>query len=624
MENNKIIEVGLILLVVMFFSFSVGASGEIVGKSEQTVCCEKTNSGLFCQEVPETDCRSDSRAIPTACESTSFCNPGYCFDSNEGTCLGNVPQLVCNEEGGSWAEEKPAQCELGCCTLGDQASFVTLTRCKKLSSYLGLETNYNANVNSEAACILIASGSERGACVFEKEFETTCEVTTRADCTSERVFGTGSGETKDDVSSKSLEGLTPAKREVQTSPEDGEVIFNLGMLCSAEVLGTNCGPTKETTCLAGREEVYFVDSCGNPGNIYDSSKVNDDEYWTFIGDKSEACGANRDNANSQSCGNCNYLLGSYCRASETGTASPTHGENICVSLNCQVSEETKGKARLHGESWCGFDEDRDFIPNRENEVDEAGNYLIDAIVKETNAKATSQIDNALSRLKLGKGVGADFLKSSGAPVGSRFIRYSCINGEVVTEPCAEFRQEECLENVRETSLGDFTEAACRVNRWQDCSAQATKSDCVNSDVRDCKWLDGFEHVFMGGVADGSNLDSSSLSVAQKLLGKPQAGQKDVGGCVPQNPPGFNFWKGDEATNLCGQANALCPVTYEKGFGDDDWECVENCECLPGGSIELKRIQMCMNLGDCGPKVNWAGQKGRGSGYTNTIQDTDDE
>jgi len=611
------------LVFVMLLS-SVHASGEIVGKSEATVCCEQTNSGLFCQDVPEVDCRSDSRAIPTACESTSFCNPGYCFDSNEGTCLGNVPQVVCNEEGGSWAEEKPAQCELGCCTLGDQASFVTLTRCKKLSSFLGLETNYNAEVNSEAACILLASSSEKGACVYQKEFEVTCEVTTRADCTSERVFGTSSSETEDGVNSEDLEGLTPAEDEVQTSPGEGEVVFNPGMLCSAEVLGTNCGPTEDTTCLAGKEEVYFVDSCGNAGNIYDSNKVDDDEYWSFIKDKSEACSANSDNANSQSCGNCNYLLGSYCRASDSETANPTHGDNICVSLNCEASEETGDKDRLHGESWCGFDEEKDFVPKQRDELEQAGNDLVEAIVSETNAQAASHVDKALASIGLGNGIGTEFLGSSGAPVGSKFFRYSCINGEVVTEPCAEYRQEECLENIRETSLGDFTEAACRVNRWQDCSAQSNKADCVNGDVRDCKWLDGFEYVFMGGIGNSSNLDSSSISVAQGLLGEFEAGTRDVGGCVPKNPPGFNFWEGEEATNLCGQANAFCPVTYEKGFGDDDWECVENCECLPGGAIEVKRVQMCMNLGDCGPKVNWIGDKGRGTGFKSTQQDIDDD
>jgi len=58
--------------------------------------------------------------------------------------------------------------------------------------------------------------------------------------------------------------------------------FYEGVLCSAETLGTDCGPSKETTCVDGRDEVFFTDSCGNLANIYDSSKINDKEYWTNV------------------------------------------------------------------------------------------------------------------------------------------------------------------------------------------------------------------------------------------------------------------------------------------------------------------------------------------------------
>ena len=40
--------------------------------------------------------------------------------------------------------------------------------------------------------------------------------------------------------------------------------------------------TKETTCIEGKDEVYFKDSCGNIANIYDSSKINDKGYWNKV------------------------------------------------------------------------------------------------------------------------------------------------------------------------------------------------------------------------------------------------------------------------------------------------------------------------------------------------------
>jgi len=594
-SGRRIFLFAIIFLIAL--SNQVIAQGEIVGSLEATVCCEETNSGLFCQDVPESYCESGARSFPTACSSTSFCKPGFCFDSSEGTCLGNVPQQVCNSEGGTWTEEKPAQCELGCCIIGDQGLFSTLTRCKKVSSFYGVETNYDSTILEESACILIASSAERGACVFEKEFEKTCKMTTRAECTPENI-GVGSGEVSEGVDADNL-GLLDNIDEVLTSP--GGVVFNPGLLCSAEILGTNCGQSEQTTCLDGKEEIYFVDTCGNPSNIYDASKLRNDEYWTYIKDKSESCNPERDNVGG-SCGNCNYLLGSICRNEG--------GENACVSLNC-VEED--GRKRLHGESWCQYDEDVDFAP-RSLGTEQS---VIDEIVGQTSEKFNSVISQSVSNYASGIGLGKAFYETSGGKVGSRYYRNVCINGEITVEPCADFRQEECIENIRETELGEFSEAACRVNRWQDCTAQKTKFDCLNNNARDCKWLDGIGYILMGGLANGSSIEKNSIASFKTGVKEIEAGRRDLGACVPEIPPGLRYWEGEEAAGICAQANALCPVTYEKGVLDDEWECVKNCECLPGGELEATRAQLCMALGDCGPKTNFVDDRGRGEGYAIT-------
>ncbi len=491
--KNKII-FGLIALgLIIAFANDVFAQ-------ENTVCCEQTNSGAFCQNVPTEECMPGSNQVPTSCDATSFCKSGTCYDSTEGTCLDNTPQIVCNQNGGIWSEESPPQCGLGCCILGDQAAFVTLVRCKRLSGFLGLQTNYNPTITSETACIAAVQGQDKGACVFEQDFERNCKFTTRSECD---AIGTGN---------------------------QNPVEFYKDKLCSAEELGTICGQTTETTCVPGKDEVYFKDSCGNAGNIYDASKINDQEYWTNVKSKDESCGFGQGNAGSNSCGNCNYLQGSICRDEKIAGGNPTYGDFICADLNC-VDEQ--GNDRLHGESWC--------------KSDPKG------------------------------GDGQD-------KVGSRSYRFLCNNGEVVSEPCADFRAEECVEDEIETSNGPFSQAACRVNRWQDCIAQTEEKDCVNTDRRDCFW-------------------DNQASFGNKT-------KKGV--CLPKTSPGLNFWDAEASQQICGLASRKCVVVLEKGlFGGE--ECKENCDCLTNKWVDQQNL-VCTALGDCGNSVNYIGQAGYDDGF----------
>lgn len=646
MKKDTKIGVGLILLLVVvlgiFNSMNSVAqqtneqevfSSEVVGTSEPTVCCEITNSGNYCLNVKEEDCTNpDSRKTNSACSSTAFCNLGYCIDPQVGTCLGNVPQVVCNQDGGSWSEDKPASCNLGCCNLGDQAALTTLVSCKSLSGGYGLTTEWDPEITDQDVCLATAGGYVKGACVFEEDFQKTCKITTRENCNADSVLGKGildqtSGDTASDVvvdnsgnpvgsgtpgslpatDTTPADGITDAtstttvstdtitttdtatdNNEPLNSPEiNGEckdgVCFYQGILCSAEELvGVNCGPSESTTCLEGKEEVYFLDSCGNPANIYDASKKKDVAYWTNIIEKSEACGIDSNNENSVSCGNCNYQLGSFCREADSTTPSPDYGDYICKSLNC-IDDE--GKKRIHGESWCATD--------------------------------------APGQVGTGK-----------LPVGSKFFRNTCVNNQIKVEPCAEFRQEECIEEV----TNGFSQAACRVNRWQDCTAQTKKDACLNVDRRDCKWMEGIEYVLMGVRPSntGDNQEDSTVEGANTLGGLKEKAQQyndgdlDLGACVPANPPGLDFYGAvvddkssngggqgtSEAEAICAQANAACPVTYtKKKFldGDDEWECAEHCECLTE-ELQQKRSQVCMAMGDCGPNVNIANQKGTGVGF----------
>ena len=407
MKKNIIIAIGILLALTILIS--------IIPAQQADYCCEKTDYGAWCMNAPEEACDERYRKAPTSCDATSYCKEGCCYESQEGLCMENTPQRICDEKEGTWSESPECdipQCDLGCCVLDNQAAFVTLTRCKRLSSLNGLETDFRGGINSEVECIAVTQLRDKGACVYEEEFFKTCKFTTREQC--QQIKSTGN----------------------MTEPE-----FYKDYLCSADELATNCGPTTETTCIDGRDEVYFVDSCGNPANIYDASKTYDKDpsYWKKVKDKSESCGFGSANENSASCGNCDYFLGSICKKADRG-AGPQYGDYICKDLNCY---DTSAGNKKHGESWCSYD----------------GNT----------------------------GGGRD-------AVGSRHYRHLCVAGEEIVEACADYRNEVCIEGEVETPAGTFQESACRVNRWKDCVEQDEKEDCENIAKRDCFWIEGMSFI----------------------------------------------------------------------------------------------------------------------------------
>lgn len=537
----------LFLVIILLFILIPTA----LSQTQVNFCCEKTTSGAFCQNAPEENCDITSinpvtqqpyRKTATSCQATSFCKPGCCIDTDEGLCMENTPQIVCQESTGTWEDDEQCnvpQCELGCCILGDQASFVTLTRCKKLSGFYNLETNFRRDITDEPTCILTAHLQDKGACIFEEENQRTCRLTTREQCMNLQIA-------------------------------NSTTEFHKDYLCSADELATNCAPTTETICVEGKDEVYFKDTCGNPANIYDSSKTYNQNptYWQKIKPKEQSCGFDSQNGNagSRSCGNCDYFRGSIC-----AKGNANYGDYICSDLNCYNTQN--GNNYHNGESWCVYQ----------------GN----------------------------PGLGRDL-------VGSRHFRHICLNGEEIIEPCADFRNEICIQDVIETSGGNFQEAACRVNRWRDCLDQDNKEDCLNTDKRDCYWLKGFE--FVGGLGEsiiGYSQQSESNQVfgggstggfqggaTGQVIGSVSAQETGIktggnGVCLPEIPPGLRFWGSSDSQSVCSLASSTCEVKYEKGVltGFDD-KPTKNKECLDL-SWAAKINNVCTSLGDCGAYINIA-------------------
>lgn len=521
----------IFILVLGIFVFLFLQSFQV--PSQQTYfCAEKTTNGAWCQNVPENEVNKNYNWAPTSCETTAFCKAGTCVNGLEGTCLPNTPQKVCTKKNnGVWIEGKPdeiSQCQLGCCFVGDGASFVTQTRCSRLSAIYGLETNFHSEIKDQEQCLLSAFPKAKGACVIDDGFSRKCKFSTREEC-----------------SSLNIESNSETKTE-----------FHEGFLCSAASLGTICGPTVtpkiQTMLVEGKDEVYFKDTCGNPGNIYDASKVNDQEYWTKIINSNESCKLNYDSngnpTNSATCGNCNYFEGSVGKAYQRGNSQtpvqPRYGDFVCAALNCKW----QGQMYKHGESWCA------------------------------NTATNTKYENL---------------------PGSESFRIVCYAGEISIENPDPWRATMCVQDeVNEFKVGSF-----RTNKWQDCIPQDNQKDCENTEKRDCKWTTSSLYHDLYGLAPPEVYRSLNGSLVSQGGG---------GICVPKYPPGFGFYDNgtyEQAQQLCAQFNTECVVKYEKSKVFGAWECVENCECQINNGHGREFENLCRSLGDCGTSTNYIGVQG---------------
>ena len=586
----------LFLALAFIFVFSISFS--ISAISQASVCCEKTSDsdgGLWCVNAEETVCDNFFQVAPTSCEETSYCALGTCYDSSEGICSEQTPQRVCQESGGVWdpreIEEIP-QCQPGCCIISNQAAFIPLVRCKKLSSLFGIEMSYDQSILSESQCIASAQEQDTGACVYEQDFATTCIFTTRKDC----------GAQEETISVNGTEETI------------GSRTFYKDILCSHEQLATECARQVSTGCYQG--DVYWFDSCGNKENIYSSDK--DASFADGrVTDKDKIC--SRNDGSDPDCGNCDYFSGTSCAEYNKGIfnflgqGKPEFGDYACRRNDCKDDD---GEYK-NGESWCVY-------------------------AAEEDAQGTDS-------------------------VGSRYFRKMCLDGEIVVEPCADYRNEVCLTQ----DIDDFSYSGCVINRWQDCLLQDEESDCENSDARDCYWTN--ESLLGLWVAEGSSTSFSNPTqgatfsnpaqgtspITGNFLGggsssskedEPESTSNRVDGvCLPRYTPGLKHWD-SSSESQCSLATAQCVSKFVKKLEDlgevvevtvgniggeaKDWsgytvdellsegfECEEDCECLEDGWA-VKANNICKSLGDCGAFANYVGD------YTddgfNWITDADQE
>lgn len=523
----------------------------LIGIASATTCCERTTSNAWCQTVDDaSQCQgSPYESVSALCEATSYCKLGTCIIQNQGICMPNTPRRSCESSGGTWSTQPKSelpQCNLGCCVIGDQAALVTEIACNRMAVLYGVSQTFMPNINEELACLASASPESKGACVYTKEFSRTCELTTKKDCNDKKKSSTLAN-----------------------------VEFHQGYLCSAPEFQTNCLKTQSTKCE--KDDVYFVDSCGNLANIYDANKADDDEYWRTI--QEPTCGDGAGNKNSPTCGNCGYLSGSMCRQKEVGE-TVSFGENICKDLDCKDYRQqysggvnglaTAAKYPRHGESWCATDN-----------------------------------------------TGAGTPESPGAS----FFRLMCYNGEVINEQCDATREKICLQAEDETSK--YWTGNCRVNRWRDCWQQKTEDDCADTNLRDCHWEAGYSFS-ENGIINGGGSCVPDYAPGFDTNGNEQVtGGESCGAansvCLVKVKRGLLAsafgakWECDEGLfGLDKEANncSCLDPSLVNAWGDLSPDKMDGYDNVVGRyTWKEGRNNICNKIGDCGNKVNYIGKSG---------------
>jgi hypothetical protein len=559
MRRGLILGIGLFVLLLagLFFIPEVSA--------ENTVCCEETTGGEFCQYAPESQCKQGPglSAAPTSCDNTAYCNPGCCIDSSgEGYCYAGYPRAMCENKFGIGAKfdsdascDSVPECGQGCCIIGSQASYVTENRCKKETEHFGDLAMDFRQASSEAECLAISRTADLGCCVTP---EGSCTYTSDAECDiAETIISIAENETL--VSGFYRDQYCSEVGSCACAPSDPALKSNLET------------DTVRTGCLDGSDDVYYFDSCGNPEGV------------------AEAC----DYTNGDLCGDADGDGDYVCEPTDcNGNA------DISRFRNFPDYKDASDGGFLNGESWCLYDYDL-------NEI-KGGNTLENDV---------NTVHDNLRNLGF----------ASREPVGSRHYRAICINGKQFVEPGEDFRKEWCLQGYVDGSqvnfLGDkdYTEARLIENRWQSCidecntaapdmskeDYEAAQEDdlecCTDVSQRDCGWVGGkcTPRVAPGTKfweGEGSN-NCGKASMACSFAVQCDGWASIFGAC------GY-IDKSDSGKTAGDIFGTIIPFV-----GMEGWRPVNPSEAnmCTGQDFVQASNNLCRSHGDCGASYNLIGE-----------------
>ena len=509
-------------------------------------CCPETNEGIFCQDVSmfhQDMCAENlyrGSCASLNCREMTYNDPGLpppqdttdldvswncCFTTTDGAICQDIPSItpeLCAVTPLPTSCDNTANCKIGCCFDSVEGLCTTNSPKQKCESE-------NGAWDEDDSCLI--QECQKGCCVLggNVQFvtETRCE---RLSLTNgfEKDFRDLTTEAEClALAASQFKGACIFQGESCSINTEAECLSNNGdfyqdYLCSNPNLETICERQEFVNCIEGEDEIYWFDSCGNQENIYSSDR---DASWNNgkILTKEESCNSDSANIDSEDCGNCNYFLGSRCSVSLVKKIKD--GDFVCKSMKC-IDE--KGNVRENGESWCVYD-----------------SYIGDG--KDT--------------------------------VGSRHWKRYCVEGEIETEPCADYRGAVCAQSVIEENGKTFSIASCVANEAVLCLDYNSDLDTMEEKCNENK------HCMIKNI----NVDSYF--------------RFDI--CVGRYPRGFDLKDSSGASDgICSMASQTCTVLYMKDW-KGRWKCEENCNC-ESRDFAKQMNDLCVSLGDCGSYINYGG------------------
>lgn len=154
----------------------------------------------------------------------SFVFADCCFDVSNGLCTENADSSSCSTPLFSGSCSAVSDCEMGCCALGIANPYSTQRECQVLSNSGGFDFNWQQG--SAAQCAAQQNMAATGACVVLGQYENSCTIKTRAQCSAN---------------------------------------FYEGLYCTDPSFNTTCEQTSISKCVG--EDAYYFDSCGNQERV---------------------------------------------------------------------------------------------------------------------------------------------------------------------------------------------------------------------------------------------------------------------------------------------------------------------------------------------------------------------
>jgi hypothetical protein len=493
--------------------------------------------------------------------------------------------------GGQFYQDDPTcaserTCDIGCCIVGLDSSRMLRGKCAAETQRLGFSAiNF---VQTDEDCGSLITSQDAGACITINNYaQKTCRFIPRTQCLGE---------------------------------------FFPNVICS-DVTNSPCNKTTNTVCF--NNNVYYVDSCGNRDALKDSCDYNNGRVCRVISEQGKDVAQCQDS-------NCidNYDFNKY----------------VVNSLYVNPPRYSGPKTKKQGEVWCvtegnvPFSLDnlkRDFssIPSggsgsvatrttvpvvtREQIVGSlsAGGYSakeIESVLNGTytsdqvreimtqDGYSTSDINLFLQQLSdfkanttvvlIGWGSSTSNFNTIDAVAGLRFFSRTCIDGQIVTEPCEDVKEGYCSGSSfwSEPNSTIGTGGTCRVNQWRDCLAAEDSYDC---DPANCFW-------YTPTINGYSSTEVNDLKIPK---------------CLPLIPGGI--LDSNSRSSICEEG------TYESSLAMNEFNAplYFNVSYVPQamakGTISFMPFNpnlkpyfeyRCIRVADCNRKQNWLGVEGNAS------------